>query len=357
MKRVLSMVLSLVLIAAIFPMTDFKADAAPVLDPRVEAAIQWAVNIAEDDRHGYSQANRNGPDYDCSSLVSSAFKNGGFPVSGSLSTSTMSTPFMRAGFTRYKKGAVTIQRGDILLKPGSHVELYLGDDTCVGAHSNYDGRTGDSSGKEIAVRNIKNCSFCRNKGYTYVLRFISEEVIASYDFIYNGGEAKAPQDQDLIQNMLVLDECQLANPGYERTGYFCSGFTVERGEKDKESKWMVDGEGWRTQAEIDANGYTKTVYPYYHMIKIDDDWIEDLDGDATYTIHLEWTPGEIPAGDLNIDGIVDMDDAVHLLFNLNFDLAYPVDQPADFDNSGEVDTDDAIYLLFHINFPEAYPLF
>ena len=352
------MVLSLVLIAAIFPMTDFKADAAPVLDSRVEAAIQWAVNIANDDSHGYSQANRNGPDYDCSSLVSSAFKNGGFPVSGSLSTSTMSTPFMRAGFTRYKKGAVTIQRGDILLKPGSHVELYLGDDTCVGAHSNYDGRTGDSSGKEIAVRNIKNCSFCRNKGYTYVLRFLSEEPIATYDFTFNGTEGVLGQNLSLPEiELMVQDHFQFFNPGYERDGYFCSNFTVERTEEDKTSKWLVEGEGWRTQSEIDENGYTKAIYRNHDLIQIDDAWIEDLDGNATYIIHLEWTSGSVPAGDVNMNGVVDMEDAVYLLFYTNYPEEYPVDQPADFDNSGEVDLDDAIYLLFHINFPDAYPLF
>ena len=79
---------------------------AASLDSRVEAAIQWAISIANDDSHGYSQSNRNGPNYDCSSFVSTAFKNGGFSVSGSLNTSSMADAFVKVGFTKYKKGDV-----------------------------------------------------------------------------------------------------------------------------------------------------------------------------------------------------------------------------------------------------------
>ena len=33
-----------------------------------------------------------------------------------------------------------------------------------------------------------------------------------------------------------------------------------------------------------------------------------------------------------------------------------MNQPADFDGNGDTNMDDAIYLLFHVNFPESYPL-
>ena len=61
-------------------------------------------------------------------------------------------------------------------------------------------------------------------------------------------------------------------------------------------------------------------------------------------------------GDVDNDGDVDMDDAIYLLFNVNFPASYPVGQPANFDGLGEVTMDDAIYLLFHVNFPSSYPL-
>ena len=49
--------------------------------PSVEAAVQWAINTAYDQSHGYSQVNRWGnPDYDCSSFVYYALKNSGYDV-------------------------------------------------------------------------------------------------------------------------------------------------------------------------------------------------------------------------------------------------------------------------------------
>ena len=43
----------------------------------IESAAAYAQNIAADDSHGYDQAGRWGPDYDCSSLVISAFRKAG----------------------------------------------------------------------------------------------------------------------------------------------------------------------------------------------------------------------------------------------------------------------------------------
>ena len=61
-------------------------------------------------------------------------------------------------------------------------------------------------------------------------------------------------------------------------------------------------------------------------------------------------------GDLDDNGEVDLNDAIYLLYHVNFPGSYPVNQPCDFDGSGEVDLNDAIYLLYHVNFPSSYPL-
>lgn len=61
-------------------------------------------------------------------------------------------------------------------------------------------------------------------------------------------------------------------------------------------------------------------------------------------------------GDTDGNGKLDTDDAVYLLFNLNFPDSYPVGQASDFDANGSVNVDDAIRLLFHILFPERYEL-
>ncbi len=155
-SRVLSVILTFILLINTTSLCVLNASAAGSL----EYAIQWAVNIANDDSHGYSQTNRNGPDYDCSSLVSTAFSNAGFGVSGSLNTRNMKEAFVSAGFIwidgssipGFPSSAANLQRGDIVLDEGTHVELYLGNNQLVGAHSDYGyPATGDYNGKEISV--------------------------------------------------------------------------------------------------------------------------------------------------------------------------------------------------------------
>lgn len=66
--------------------------------------------------------------------------------------------------------------------------------------------------------------------------------------------------------------------------------------------------------------------------------------------------GAFVKGDANDSRSLETDDAIYLLFYVNFPANYPIYQDADFDGNGKVDMDDAIYLLFHINYPDAYPL-
>lgn len=168
-RKVMSITLVLCAILTLLPVS-----ASAATDNRVEKAISWAVAIAKDNTHGYSMSKRYGPDYDCSSFVSAAFKYGGFNVSSNLWTGNMEQAFKAAGFKVYAANSVTLQRGDILLRHDNtqqHVELYLGNNQCVAAHWDDDGRTGDSGGHEIEVRSKAYCDFCNYKQYTRILRY------------------------------------------------------------------------------------------------------------------------------------------------------------------------------------------
>lgn len=126
----------------------------------VETAVQWAINIARDNSHGYDQGNRWGPDYDCSSLIYEAFRVGGgfdLPVHVGY-TGSMVADFTKAGF-QWLPGIGNSQsgllRGDILLNTKAHTEIYIGGGQNVGAHMNEfggitGGRTGDQTGQEIS---------------------------------------------------------------------------------------------------------------------------------------------------------------------------------------------------------------
>ena len=49
--------------------------------PSIDTAVQFMIEIANDNTHGYDQTNRYSPDYDCSSLVAIGLHNAGFNVS------------------------------------------------------------------------------------------------------------------------------------------------------------------------------------------------------------------------------------------------------------------------------------
>ncbi len=73
-------------------------------------------------------------------------------------------------------------------------------------------------------------------------------------------------------------------------------------------------------------------------------------------ILYENSPTRLIPGDADYSGKVDLDDAIYLLYHVNFSDTYKVFQNFDLDGNGVVDLDDAVYLLYHVNFPENYPL-
>lgn len=133
---------------------------ASTLDVIIERYVRWAINIANDDSHGYTQdlEGRWGPDYDCSSLVISALKSAGLSTGDAVYTGNMRSELTSHGFV-WNSGTSKLKRGDILLvhREGGrqHTEIYLGKGKTVGAHiaetGGVFGRTGDQTGHEIDV--------------------------------------------------------------------------------------------------------------------------------------------------------------------------------------------------------------
>ncbi|MEE0930905.1 MAG: cohesin domain-containing protein [Acutalibacteraceae bacterium] len=151
-KKILSMVLTVTIISTIMSIGIVNVNAASV----VEDAISWAIAIANDNSHGYSQSSRWGPDYDCSSLVISAFRAAGCDTGNATYTGNMRSQFTAHGFQWIPwsqiGGTGNLQRGDILLNEKTHTEIYLGNNQNVGAHSNRGyPQTGDQTGTEVSV--------------------------------------------------------------------------------------------------------------------------------------------------------------------------------------------------------------
>jgi hypothetical protein len=130
----------------------------------VEKAVQWAIQICNDDSHGYSQGNRDGnPDYDCSSLVFYSLLAGGWTReelgSWTFNTTRMQEVLPPIGWKMYPyDGNVgSLKRGDIMWR-AAHTEWYIGNGETAGAHSAEDGgiygQGGDQTGDEISVVKI-----------------------------------------------------------------------------------------------------------------------------------------------------------------------------------------------------------
>lgn len=142
-----------------------------------QAACEWAIKTAKDQRHGYSQAQdrRWGtPDYDCSSFAISSYKQAGVNTGNATYTGNMSD-LLNHGFTDVTKRvnlntANGLQPGDILWwhKGGTdgHTALYIGNGQIAHARGqSYGSPAPGDQGSEIAV-----CPYYRGK-WQHVYRY------------------------------------------------------------------------------------------------------------------------------------------------------------------------------------------
>lgn len=124
---------------------------------RVDNVVRYALSIANDDTHGYSQINRWGPDYDCSSFVIECYNHEGIPVkvNGATYTGNMLSAFLKSGFHLINPDIEPLQPGDVLLNVQHHTAMYIGNNQVVQAtiaeNGTIDGVTGDQTGKEIGI--------------------------------------------------------------------------------------------------------------------------------------------------------------------------------------------------------------
>jgi LysM repeat protein len=141
----------------------------------INNANDYMYNLVTNKGHGYSQENRYGPDYDCSSSIMTSLRLGGnfdVPVKG-LNTASMKKYLEKIGY-KVVSNAEKPQKNDIKLRPatskrGGHVVMFRSP-TMVMEFSSARGHSekGDQTGTE---------SWChkwnadRNGDFTYTLRF------------------------------------------------------------------------------------------------------------------------------------------------------------------------------------------
>ena len=146
----------------------------------IEKAVKTAIEIANDNTHGYDQEYRLGdPDFDCSSFVACCLRAAGFPVEEDSWTGNLYEQLLKCGFTVTDDAP---KAGDIYLTPGKHVVICVSPKQIAHASLNEKGtitggKPGDQTGKEICLRSFYTPSY----GWKYHLRYTPETVqVGSY---------------------------------------------------------------------------------------------------------------------------------------------------------------------------------
>lgn len=177
----------------------------------IKKAVEWAVKIANDNAHGYDQEQRNGPDYDCSSLVATALKQAGFNVSEQSWTGNLKGQLMAEGF--YLCSAPWMP-GDIHLNTQKHVCMSVDADMIVEASVNelggiVGGQSGDQTGNEISIKPF----YVYRHGWNYHLRAPQNKkmppqlLMSAVLNTMNGAYGNDPDRYDNLRRSGYIPEC------------------------------------------------------------------------------------------------------------------------------------------------------
>lgn len=141
----------------------------------MKIAVARVRGIAEDNTYGYSQPRRDwAKEDDCSSGSLDSLKAAGYNIGSATFTGDAYEPLLAAGFqdvtTKVNlRTGEGLQEGDVLLRPktktrGGHMAIMVSATQLAQFQGDFDGKPGDSSGREITIKDYYDSPFL------YVLR-------------------------------------------------------------------------------------------------------------------------------------------------------------------------------------------
>jgi hypothetical protein len=274
-------------------------------DPVAEQVATFMEATANDDSHGYSQNRRGGnPDYDCSSLVYFAVRHAGVAGLPAAPFNTMSEgqALTAVGFAHltwsgdFHDARQSLKRGDIVVNPTEHTEVYVGGGLFAGARhatpsGTEDGMPGDQgkgADQEIGIGPYLDA------GLTQVYR---HDPNAKSTPGADGGTASAAQDtaQCDADGASVLNAAAVTNGSVGQAKDAARQLVRQQWPDDADRQYscleqLWDHEsGWRADAENPGSGAygIPQALPADKMSSAGSDWKTNA------TTQIKWGLGYI----------------------------------------------------------------
>ncbi|MBQ9227773.1 MAG: C40 family peptidase [Eubacterium sp.] len=272
MKKIISLLLSLVMLLSTVAVMSLTAEAATVSSTSI---VTYAKSL-----EGKSYKwNTHGPDtFDCSGFVYYVFKHYGITLS-TASSSYWSNP---TNYGTKVTGDSNAKPGDICVWSG-HVGICIGNGKVVNALNASAGVC------ETTIKNYKNSSGTTNPSHFYIrVKGVNYGTVSpsQVNFNANGGSGSMAAISVTYPNKFTLP----ANT-FTRTGYQFAGWNSYR---VSDSKWYtLNGKGWQTASNISKNGYSKKVYGDKWSGTLDDSWMASGATSGSFTFYATWTPNRL----------------------------------------------------------------
>lgn len=162
-----------------------------------------------------------------------------------------------------------------MTRTGYTATRYWGTSTSGGTLVNEN--TGFSTGQALAKAFGKDLS----SGSTSI-NIYAQWQINSYTIAYNANKGSGSMSSQTVN---WSGDFTLSSNAFKREGYKFVGWNAYRND---DSKWYVVGQGWLTEDEILAGGYSKKVYSDQAELTLDASWIKDNDTARLFTLYAIW---------------------------------------------------------------------
>lgn len=104
----------------------------------------------------------------------------------------------------------------------------------------------------------------------------------TYTIKYNANRGSGSMDAQTVE---WQETFSLSDNAFKREGYKFVGWILQRND---DSKWYALGQGWHTEDEILANGYSKKTYANQVELTLDASWIRNNESAKSFTLYATW---------------------------------------------------------------------